>query len=192
MKTTLHRLLLAGALVAGASAALAAGPAAAPAGACELDLLGALTHLSSGDHVLVERRRGEVVLRDRASGELLLSATCEAVALPALAADVRPDPGQQAATRVLRDAEGQPVVTLSQTARGARVLIIAAGELGPAGVHVMTFDNDDFHVSDGRGALVQSRTTAPTGELTERQGPTYGCGCERRVLTDGRVERRKL
>jgi hypothetical protein len=77
---------------------------------------------------------------------------------------------------------GKRMYTLGITGRGARLLIIEKGQVNKEGLHVLSFDNDDVHVSDGSGRLIYSRRTDATGRLYEKNA---ACGCTRVTTWQG-------
>lgn len=169
------------------AASLAAPPAPsapdAPASGASCPLVAALGALTSGRELRVDRLAQRAAIRDARAGHDLLVATCDRLEVPA--APRRADRAAPPATEVARDARGQVVFVRTTTALGARVTVIEPGHVNRDGLHVIAFDNDDVHVSDGLGALVFSRQTLPDGTLVERD--PAGCACERRTDADGRV-----
>ncbi|MGM0574867.1 MAG: hypothetical protein ACQEXJ_03930 [Myxococcota bacterium] len=169
------------------------GRAAAEASSCDgLDLLLTLSEVQSGPHLVVERDADSLTVLDPARRQVVLRADCESLVERGPERVRRPVPGRQARTTIVRDEAGAPIYTHSVTSRGARITVIAPGEVNADGLHVVSFDNDDVHVTDGEGRLVFSRRTTSLGALIEREGPAYGCGCERSIDPDGRVEVRSL
>ncbi len=162
-----------------------------PAASPSPDIRGAFSKLKSTATVAVERDKDGLRLVDSSRNVVLLEVGAEGVQIPA--GDVGPPAdGQPANTRELRDADGKLLWTISETSRGARSLRVAEGVVGPEALHVLTFDNEDFHASDGLGRLIASAQTEAEGAHIERVGATVGCGCERRVEADGRVTVRPL
>ncbi len=90
---------------------------------------------------------------------------------------------QQTYVEVVRDpATGQRLYTRGITGRGARLLVIEKGQINKEGLHVLSFDNDDVHISDGSGRLIYSRQTDGNGTLVERAAV---CGCTRVTNAQG-------
>ncbi len=158
-----------------------------------LSALKSLSALRGSAALGVERKNGRLTVSDAHNAQPLFVASCGRIDKHGLAVDVeRPDRSTPARTFVRRDARGSSVYTHSVTARGARATVISAGYLLKPEVHLTTFDNDDFHIADGSGALIHSVTTKSDGTLVERQGSSYGCGCERTTRPDGRTDTRPL
>jgi|GEM_PF-2001297 len=181
------------------TAAFAEAPAAAASGDADAScrqgpsLLTTLSGLRGGSALKVERLDGTLKVIDLAGKAPLFVATCGSISRHGEAARTqRPDPARQSRTFVRRDGRGGKVYTHAVTSRGARVTVVAAGQLLQTAVHITTFDNDDLHVADGEGRLIHSVTTKSDGTLVEREGKRYGCGCERITHTDGRTENRPL
>lgn len=176
--------LIAAALLLPATAwAAAPAPEAPSAPNAQCPLVAALGALTSGPELRVDRAAHRAAVRDARAGHDLLIATCDGLEVPPTTrAATR---GAPPATEVARDARGQVVFVRTTTPLGARVTVIEPGHVNRDGLHVIAFDNDDLHVSDGLGALVFSRQTLPDGTLVERD--PAGCACERRTAPDGRV-----
>lgn len=150
-----------------------------------LDLLDSLSWLESGPDLAVHRKGARLVVYDPALGRILFEAG-PAYLETAGRLDVdRPAPGQQATTVEARDEDGRLVYTHGVTSRGARVTVIAPGQLDAMGLHIIAFDNDDLDVRDHLGRLIFSRQTRPDGTLVERQGPGHGCACVRTTSPTG-------
>lgn len=146
------------------------------------DVAGLLEGLRGGPSLSVERTAEGALRVATLDARTLLVASCAGLEVgPGLLE--RPAPGEP--SRAMVGPGG--AWTYALTARGAQILVIEPGELNELGLHLTVFDNDDFHLADGQGRLVASAATGPLGALVEREGPQYGCGCERTTLTDGRV-----
>lgn len=124
---------------------------------------------------------------DARSGEALLEARCDGLEVP-FARVVKGDGPARVRPEVASDA----VVTLARTGRDAVSLDIAAGGLGRAAVHVLTFDDGAFSVADGRGKAVYAAHVGGDGTLIVTETAAVGCGCERTTTPEGRVSERKL
>lgn len=168
-------------LATAASTALAAPPVEGP------DLLHGLAGIRSGEWLGVVRTPTSLTVQDKRSGEVLFVARADMLDVQGPASLARPAPGEQARTEVVVDGSGALVYSHSVTARGARITVIAPGQVSGAGLELTAFDNDDLHVADRAGDLVFSRTNLADGTLVERAGALYGCGCERRTTPAGKV-----
>jgi len=164
------------------SLALAAG--AQPPGPVA-DPVSAFAGLTSDARFVVERRSTGLLVGERRAEDPLFELSWEGIASLRTSLG-RPAAGEQARVREVVDADGEVVMTLAQTARGARVLTTRAGVLHPLGLHVLLMDNDDLHVADGAGALIYARRTLPEGTLVEQEGAD-GCQCARTTGVDGQV-----
>lgn len=153
------------------------------------DLVLALSHLETGSRLVVTRGADRLTVLDPVAGVTLLSATCSGLAIAGLETVERPGPHRRARTVAVQD-HGETVYTHSATARGARVTVIAPGQVDAAGLSVMAFDNDDLHVTDGDGQLLYSRMTTPAGALIVRE--STGCHCEHETAPDGTLTVRPL
>ncbi len=186
---SLRTLVIAGGLTV-APLALAApeAPVAAAPAVCEgLDLVQALSGLTSGPNVRVERRADALELVDVRSGQALVVAHCGGLTLAGPEVVQRPEPGQPTRALETRKASGEKAWTHVASARGARVTVIEPGEVNATGLHVVAFDSGDVHVTDGRGLVMFATATLADGTYVERQHAAYGCGCERRTAPDGVV-----
>lgn len=143
--------------------------------------------LRSGEGVGVHREVDELAVYDSRSGQEVLVAYGDVLTLVSPFGDRRPEPGEPARVEGVRDAAGNLLYTFGLTSRGGRVLVVPPGVVDEDGLHVLTFDGGDFHVSAGDGRFVASRATRPDGSVVERQSAEDGCGCERTVTSDGRI-----
>ena len=157
-----------------------------------LDLIRALGELRSGPSLAIHREAGRLIIYDPYQSEVLLVIDPMGLETAGPESGVRPAPGAPAVTRVVHDPAGAVVYSHSVTWRGARITVLAPGQVNDTGLHVVAFDDDDVTISDGLGRLMFQRHTAKNGALTERQGVVYGCGCERITSPEGRVVLRDL
>lgn len=158
-------------------------------------MVSTLTQLQSSDALTVERKLGQIVVRDVARGRTLFALDCNGVLQAGPKDVVRPAPKEPARVVVAertRRGKTERIYSHSVTSKGARVTVIEPGFVNTSGLHLTVFDNDNFRLSDGRGKLMASHQTDATGTLTERQGASYGCGCERVVTPTGLVTQRPL
>jgi hypothetical protein len=186
-----------------ASAALADGPAPAPAAAvCEQrGLLNAMHSLALLDG-LAERSdaatrpfgfevaKEKVAIVERLTRQPVLVVDCGGADIPeARALKVKVAPATRpAASRVV-----------SRTALGAASLDLDAGSLFARSLHVLLFDDGSASLSFGPDALGQggarllySVSTNGLGDLVEKEDGSIGCGCERWVTADGQRGERPL
>ena len=149
--------------------------------------------------IKVDRSPDQTRWLDARSGATLLEARCDGLEVPfapsregrAAAAHAPADKGDGAA-RVRPAVANDAVVTLARTGRDAVSLDVAAGGLGRAAVHVLTFDDGSFSVADGRGKAVYAARVGSDGALVVTEAAAVGCGCERTTTPEGRVSERKL
>ncbi|MEE2779414.1 MAG: hypothetical protein VYE15_02745 [Myxococcota bacterium] len=168
------------------------GPVGATPERDTVDLSRSLGDLRSGPSLALHREHGRTMIYDPYQSEVVLVIDALHLETAGPASSVRPSPGAQALTRVVRDPSGAEIYTHAVTWRGARITVIAPGQVNDTGLHVVAFDNDDFTITDGLGRLVFKRRTHADGTLSERQGAPYGCGCERMTSPDGNVNTRDL
>lgn len=164
------------------------------AAACQgPSLIQNLRGLRSSAAIKVRRTANELVVLDVVTQKAIFTANCKTVTQHGDTAEApRPAERRPASTKVRRDAAGTLVYTHSVTARGARATVFSKGRVFGKALHLTSFDNDDFHIADGEGALIHSVTTKSDGTLVEREGKGYGCGCERVTNPDGKTETRPL
>jgi hypothetical protein len=150
------------------------------------NLLVTLTGLSAGPDLDVVRAENQLAIIERSRKRVLLVAGPQGL-LQMGPKDAPRSTRDQAATEVIRSPKGERVYSFSISKLGAHLTTVAAGQLNRGGLHVIAFDNDDLHISDGSGGLIFSRQLTPDGTLTESEGVGYGCGCERVTGPDGAV-----
>jgi hypothetical protein len=149
------------------------------------DPVAAFGALQSTDDLAIHRSATELSIGELQSNRTLFTLTSEGLAT--LSTDLgRPDTGAQARVREMSGPAGEVDFMIAETSRGAQLMITRPGILHPRGLHVLLFDNDDLHVTDGDGGLIYTRRTAPDGALVEQEGPE-GCQCMRTTSTSGQV-----
>lgn len=168
------------------------GPAGATPERDTVDLSRSLGDLRSGPSLALHREHGRMIIYDPYQSEVVLVIDALHLETAGPESSVRPSRGDQALTRVVRDPAGEEIYTHAVTWRGARITVIAPGQVNDTGLHVVAFDNDDFTITDGLGRLVFKRRTSEDGTLSERQGAPYGCSCERITSPGGHVLTRDL
>jgi hypothetical protein len=180
------------ALTIGAS--LPAAADAADDGVCEQrDAIAALTRLA--DTVAAERLGGPLVFQvtatrvaitERATGLAIASVSCDAVRVSAAPT------GKGGATERFVSGAGWRLAT---SARGARTLVLDAGALMRAELHLTVIETPEVEsltVGEGSGRVLFSQRLAADGTLTTRTDARLGCGCERELRPDGRLTTREL
>lgn len=143
-----------------------------------------LAKLPGSAALVVDASACETRLTDRASGKVVLEATCHGVTIPLAEGLATPTPKRASTVR-----DGR--YTVSRTARGAISLSIAPGIAATDGIEVVTFDDDSISVTDTRGRVWYSVATKADGTQVEVEGAHVGCGCERTTTADGHVSERR-